>query len=144
VLVAPCAACELPFPPELADTWCSARSYEQMMQVLAPFTTVPIGADLLQAFYADFQKVPHAARSGTINMFSRGSFVEEVQHIDIPVLVLAGEHDPILGPEYQRTNTLVHIPNSRMVALPCGHELPHEMSRETAGLIDAFLAGTMR
>jgi pimeloyl-ACP methyl ester carboxylesterase len=144
LLVAPCAACELPFPADMAEAWCSAATYDEMIRVLAPFTAVPIAEDLLRSFFADFQKVPRAARAGTINMFSKGSFVHAVRSIAVPVLILAGERDPILGPEYQRSTTLAEIPGSRMVTLACGHELPHEMARETAALIDAFLAGAMR
>ena len=59
----------------------------------------------------------------------------------VPTLVLAGDGDPILTPDYVRRSVVDSIPGARLVILPCGHEVPIEMPNETAWLLQAFVAG---
>src|SRR5262249_24026372 len=59
----------------------------------------------------------------------------------VPTLVLGGAHDPIFPASYLEQYVVSPIHGSRLVLLPCGHEIPIELPREAAGLLEAFLAG---
>lgn len=76
----------------------------------------------------------------TLNMCA-ASFVEQAKEIRVPTLVLAGSYDPLLTPDMLKSTVLTQIAGARMVALPCGHEIPQEMPEQTAALVEAFLSG---
>jgi pimeloyl-ACP methyl ester carboxylesterase len=69
------------------------------------------------------------------------SFAEQARHIWIPTLVLAGTYDPLMPPAFLRSTVLFQISGARLIALPCGHEIPHEMPKQAAALVEAFLSG---
>lgn len=142
VLIASCAASELPFPEETARSWCDAVGNRDRIKVLlAPFITLPIKPELMEAFLDDFVRIPQVALAETIKMFAATSFIDRVKAIRAPTLIIGGAFDPLLTPDYLRQNLIAQIPGSRLVVLPCGHETPQEMPSETAALLDAFLAG---
>ena len=68
------------------------------------------------------------------------SFVEQAKEIRVPTLVLAGSYDPMLTPDMLRSTILTQVAGARMVALPCGHEIPQELPEQTAALFEAFLS----
>lgn len=142
VLIAPCGAGELAFPEEMARSWCDAvGNRHRIKELLTPFYALPAKPELMDAFLDDFVKIPRVALEQTIHMFAKTSFIEKVKAIRAPTLVIAGVDDPVLTPEYMRQNLIAQIPGSRLVVLPCGHEIPHEMPSETAALLSAFVAG---
>lgn len=69
------------------------------------------------------------------------SFVGEVKTIRVPGLVLAGSYDPLLTPDLLKTTVMSQLAGARIVALPCGHEIPQEMPEQTAALVEAFVSG---
>jgi pimeloyl-ACP methyl ester carboxylesterase len=69
------------------------------------------------------------------------SITDQVSGIRVPTLVIAGEGDPILTPDYVKRSVVESIPTARLVTLPCGHEVPIEMPKETARIVQAFTAG---
>jgi pimeloyl-ACP methyl ester carboxylesterase len=81
------------------------------------------------------------ALEGTWRMFNEDSIVEEVKQTRVPTLVIAPTADPLMSPAYFRQGILALIPGARLALLNCGHEIPIELPLETAGLIEAFLAG---
>jgi pimeloyl-ACP methyl ester carboxylesterase len=69
------------------------------------------------------------------------SIENEVRNVRIPTLIIAGEGDPLFNAEYINKRLLPTTPGAGVVLLPCGHEVPFEMPTETAGLVEAYLAG---
>jgi pimeloyl-ACP methyl ester carboxylesterase len=63
----------------------------------------------------------------------------ETAGISAPALVIAGEHDPVYGPVYQREAVLPAIPHARMVTIDCGHGLILERPEEIAMHCEEFL-----
>jgi pimeloyl-ACP methyl ester carboxylesterase len=64
-----------------------------------------------------------------------------VRGIDVPVAVLAGEHDVVEPPRVLRTHLLPHIPHATLVTLPgAGHLLPLESPAAVATALTDFLA----
>lgn len=141
VLIAPAGPAELPVPRALFDPWLAAAPYpEKFKEVLAPFVKIPLRPDLLDLYCRNVALSCRAAQVGTIEMFAYTSIVEKARLVKAPTLVVGGIFDPIVTPDYLRKEFAV-IPGARIALLNCGHETPMEMPVETAGMIEAFLAG---
>jgi pimeloyl-ACP methyl ester carboxylesterase len=59
----------------------------------------------------------------------------------MPSLVVGGVQDQIFGPDMLRLTVVDGLPHARLALLDCGHEIPVELPRELAAIIEAFLAG---
>lgn len=142
VLIAPVPASAFPVPADIAKAWCDTQGDREAAfnTILAPFTKVTVKRELTDLFLDDFAKVARIGLEETLNMCAV-SFVEQVTNIRVPVLVLAGSFDPLLTPETLKTTIMAQIRKARMVALPCGHEIPQEMPEQLAALIEAFVSG---
>jgi non-heme chloroperoxidase len=142
VLIGSVPATEFPVPAEVGKAWCDAQQNRDAAfnQILAPFIKIPIKAELTEAFLDDFQKAARVGLEKTLEMCAV-SFAEQARHIRVPTLVLAGTYDPLLPPDLLRSTVLSQISGARLIALPCGHEIPQEMPEQTAALVEAFLSG---
>ena len=141
VLIGPVPASEFPIPVEIRSTWCDAQhSREDFKRILAPFVKIPIKAELTEIFLDDFQKAARVALEQTLGMCAV-PLEDRAAMIRVPTLVLAGSYDPLIPPDLLRSTVLSQIAGARMVALPCGHEIPQEMPHQTAALLEAFVSG---
>lgn len=77
----------------------------------------------------------------TLDMCVRGAFMDRLQAIKAPTLVVAGAVDPILPTEAVRPAVVAPIAGARLALLDCGHEIPVEQPQMLAALLQAFLAG---
>jgi len=144
VLIAPVPASEFPIPAEVGRAWCDAQqSRDDFKQILAPLVKIPIKAELTEAFLDDFQKAARVALEQTLEMCAI-ALVEPSERIQVPTLLLAGSYDPLVPPDLLRNTVLSRIAGARMIALPCGHEIPQEMPGQTAALLEAFVSGLGR
>lgn len=142
VLVAPCPASKLPFPPEIQRDWVNrVGNREKLREVTAMFITQPVKPEILDRWADDAVKVPRVALDETLNMLTQESFVERLESVRIPTLVVGGVHDPILTPAALRDSVVAPLARSRLALLDCNHEVPIEKPFELAGVIEAFLAG---
>jgi pimeloyl-ACP methyl ester carboxylesterase len=65
-----------------------------------------------------------------------------LDRIEVPVLVLTGEHDRVEPAELMRTHVLAHIPGATLEVIPGGgHLLPLERPDELSARIAAFRGG---
>jgi pimeloyl-ACP methyl ester carboxylesterase len=135
-------ASEFPVPAELVKRWCDNQQDRDatFQQILAPFIKIPVRTELTEAYLDDFQKAARVALEETLSMCG-ASFADQAGRIRVPTLVLAGEFDPLISPDLVRGTVLTHIATARMVALPCGHEIPQELPEQTAALLEAFICG---
>jgi non-heme chloroperoxidase len=70
-----------------------------------------------------------------------GGFAERLSAIKAPTLVVATD-DPFLPPAFLRQAVVSLIRGARLAVLPGpGHYVQVERPRETAALLEAFLAG---
>ena len=75
-----------------------------------------------------------------LEAWARTSFVDRIQGRALPVLVIAGEHDPALGAETCRATWLVHYPDATLeVMANAGHYAMDETPVALASVIEAFL-----
>jgi pimeloyl-ACP methyl ester carboxylesterase len=145
VLIAPCPAAEFPIPEEMGRSWCDCHDDPRRVpEILAPLIKVPVNPSLMDAFVAEFRKVPRFALEKTLDMLREMSFLDEVKGIRAPTLVVGGSADPMLPPDYLRRNIVDLIPKARLALLDCGHETPQELPAGTAAILEAFLAGLGR
>jgi pimeloyl-ACP methyl ester carboxylesterase len=96
--------------------------------------------ELTELFLDDFGKSARIGLEETLNICGL-SFIEQARKIRVPTLVLAGSYDPLLTPDMLKSTILAQIASSRVLALPCGHEIPQEVAEQTAALLEAFLSG---
>jgi pimeloyl-ACP methyl ester carboxylesterase len=141
VLIAPPGPEKFGVPREALIPWLEAAPHpERFREILLSFTTQPIREDLLDMYCRNVSLASRAGLEGTIDMFYE-SIEKEVNEIRTPTLIIAGEDDPLFNREYVNKHVLPTSPGARAVFLPCGHEIPFEMPHETAGLLEAYLAG---
>jgi non-heme chloroperoxidase len=142
VLVAPCPAAEMPLPREVGREWIeSAPDRARFRELLAPFLKVPPKPELIDLYLDNVARTPRVALEGTLEMFAYTSIVDEARTVTAPTLVVGGAADPMLPPDYLREQVLGVIGGARLALLDCGHETPIELPQETAGLLEAFVAG---
>ena len=68
-----------------------------------------------------------------------GEDVSDGSTIDVPVLILTGEHDRVEPAELMRSHVLAHIPGATLEVVPgSGHLMPLERPDELSARIAAF------
>ena len=142
VLVAPCPASELPFPNEIQRDWVGrVGNRERLREVTEMFTSQPVKPEVLDRWADDAVKVPRVALDETLNMLTHESFVDRLESVQVPTLVVGGLQDPMLTPDALRESVVKPLAGARLVLVNSNHEIPIERPLELAGLIGAFLAG---
>jgi non-heme chloroperoxidase len=141
ILIGPAPASELILPPEVHRAWVGSEGdRDRLRELLQPFLKEPLEPEVMERFLEDAIQVPAVALDETLNM-CQTSFAERLATMRTRTLVIGGTHDPMLSPDFLRQHVVSPIAGARLALLECGHEIPVEKPRETAGLIEAFLAG---
>ena len=142
ILVAGTQASPIPLPPELlADWYGRAGDADAIKEMLSTFLTGPVDEDALDRFGRQFARIPRAALEGSLQTTIETDFSGELEHLDVPTLVVAGARDEFFTVDLLHATIASLIPRARMAIVDCGHEVPLERPRELAALVEAFLAG---
>jgi pimeloyl-ACP methyl ester carboxylesterase len=142
ILVAGCPAGEISLPPELVADWMSREGdAERMAELTASYAAKPIEPELVERFGRDAATVRRPALEGTLNACLETSFTDRLDTIATPTMVVGGSHDQIFTPDALREGVVAPLRNARLAVLDAGHELPLEVPRELAALIETFCAG---
>ncbi|WP_431045921.1 alpha/beta fold hydrolase [Streptomyces sp. P1-3] len=81
-----------------------------------------------------------AAFRAYLDSWSRTDFHERVRGNPVPVLLVAGAHDPALGPEAMHATWLRWYPNAELAVLDeAGHYAPEETPEALAAAVERFL-----
>lgn len=105
-------------------------------QVLAPDG---LAAEDLEMVVADSLAGAPAAKAAWPLSTSQEDIGAAVAGIDVPTIVLSGEHDRVDPPEVLRRELLPRIPQARLHVLPqAGHLLPFEAPDEVADRVRGF------
>jgi pimeloyl-ACP methyl ester carboxylesterase len=141
VLIAPVGPNPLAAPRAAFEPWVEAASDpERFRPIFEQFIARPVREDLALLYCENVARATRVALEGTIEMFYV-PIENEVSAINPPTLIMVGESDPLLGPDYAKEHVLSSAPGARIVVLPCSHEIPVELPRETAWMLQAFVAG---
>jgi non-heme chloroperoxidase len=145
VLVAAVPAADIPLSDEVKDSWLHVardRSMATFEPWLRQFTREPLSPAITQEYFETVIATPERSLAETLDMCRQhGQFMDRLQTISAPTLVVGGTHDPMLPPPVLRQAVVGVLPRARLATLDCGHEIPLEKPAELAGLMTAFLAG---
>jgi non-heme chloroperoxidase len=143
ILLAPVPAADIPFPDEMRHHWLQAVQQRELFEPLArQWCKEPLRAEQFETYFTSVSTTPQFSLNATLDMCtSAGTFIEKLQMISAPTLVIGGQHDPLLPLDFVRQAIVQAIPGARLAVVDCGHEIPLEKPRETAALFEAFLAG---
>lgn len=87
------------------------------------------------------ENTDEAAFAGYLEAWAHSSFVERIEGKTLPVLVVAGEHDPALGVETSKATWLQHYPNATLAVMAnAGHYAMDETPIALATVIESFLS----
>ena len=142
ILLAGCPVGEIPLPAELTEDWLSREGDAgRMAEIAEMYSSNAIEPQLLERFGQDAAMVGRAALEGSLNAAVATSFADRVGAIAAPAVVVGGIHDGMFTPELLREAVVAPLPGARLALLDAGHEIPIELPRQLAALIEAFLAG---
>lgn len=89
----------------------------------------------------DAGNIPAACIEENFDAWTAGGFAERLARITAPTLVVATD-DPFLPPDFLKQTTVAPIKRARLSVLPGpGHYPQVESPRETAAVLQAFVAG---
>jgi len=113
---------------------------ESMLPRLLAPETLATRPDVVSSVRALMEVAPPAGIAAALRgMAVRADSTALLPTIDVPTLVVVGEHDAISSPAEMR-GIAAAIPRSRTVELPrCGHMSTHEAAAELAGALEVFV-----
>jgi pimeloyl-ACP methyl ester carboxylesterase len=88
----------------------------------------------------DLSRTPNWALRAVAEVGLWTDLAAEISRLDQPALVMAGDRDPVYGPEYQRDAVLPVLTRAREVTLRCGHGFHLECPEDVAAHGRRFLA----
>ncbi len=141
VLVCPVPASGVPLPPEhVQEVFRNAHLRTNQTAILGMACTNLTDADREHLLAAAATVTPACIREG-YDAWTGASFADRLDAVSARTLVVASD-DPFLTPEFLRQEITAKISGSRLVVIPgAGHYVQVERPRETAAVIEAFLAG---
>lgn len=147
VLVAPAPPTPLALPLDARQGMVHAYDSREsivatLQQVLAPDG---LSDGDLDTVIADSLAGASPAKAAWPLATSQEDITAVVPLIDVPVIVISGEHDRVDPPEVLRREVLPRIPQATLVVLPgVGHLLPLEAPADLANVIKAFVLAQTR
>ena len=98
------------------------------------------GTWLDQMVASSLENADEEAFAAYLTAWAKTNILERVQGKTLPVLVVAGENDPALGPETCKATWLQHYPNARLdVMSNAGHYPMDETPVALATVVEKFL-----
>ncbi|RDU96872.1 alpha/beta fold hydrolase [Trinickia dinghuensis] len=123
---------------QMAGAYDSRESIEFVIDHV--LTAQPLPAEMREQVVADSLRGAPQAKAAWPNAAMREDISTVVKAIDVPVLVISGEHDRVDSPDTLRKALLPHIAQAHMEVLPgIGHLSPLEAPAALASLIEAFV-----
>jgi pimeloyl-ACP methyl ester carboxylesterase len=107
-------------------------------QTVRPYIRGPVPENVLRRFGEDAAKIPRAFLEKTLDLVRSTSFLERLDAIHIPVLIVTGSGDSLHSAAHAAV--LASLPQARSETLDCGGEIPMELPAELADLITRFVA----
>lgn len=145
VLLSPVPASDIPIPDEEKERWLAvARSGDKDVfeEWARAWSKEPLPADIMDGYFSDVTRTSQITLAATLDMCVRGgTFVDRLPSTRAATLVVGGKHDPLFSLDFLRETIVSRIPDARLAAFDCGHEIPFERPAATAAVLQAFLAG---
>jgi len=140
VLLCPVPACGIPLPDEAIGLFSGAGGNREAQKTILGMACKELSAASLERVLDDGAKTSPAAVRLSFDAWRTGGFSDALAAIRAPLLCL-GTDDPFLPPAFLRAEVVSKIKDARFAFLPGpGHYVQVERPRETAALLEAFLA----
>ncbi|WP_116216119.1 alpha/beta fold hydrolase [Streptomyces olivoreticuli] len=124
----------------LAHAYDSARTVGQALD--DALTAAPLEETVRSAVVRDSLAGDDAARREWPLRGIAADVTDAARAIDVPVVVLAGEHDKVEPPHVLRRHLLPYAPQARFGVVPgSGHLLPLEAPEAVAAALEDFVSG---
>jgi pimeloyl-ACP methyl ester carboxylesterase len=101
------------------------------------FLRAPVPDEVLQRAARNAAKIPRFYLERTLELVETTSFIERLGGIDVPVLVVSTDDDPVHTTEQ---DILASFPRARIETMASGVEIPMEQPVEFARVVEKFLA----
>jgi 3-oxoadipate enol-lactonase len=145
VLIAPVSASPMPLAQAMVDDWLrSVSTREGYHSFESLFTKERLAEDVLDDCFNAVQSIPEFTLRETLQMCAQPGFSERLAAVPVPTLVIGGNCDRLMSPDYLLEQVVRRIPGARLELLDCGHNAPLEKPAETAAMIQEFVASTRR
>ncbi|MGI5261658.1 alpha/beta fold hydrolase [Streptomyces angustmyceticus] len=136
----PPAAVTVEYRNSLSHAYDSARSVAAALD--HALTATPLTGAVRSAVVRDSLNSGEDARLEWPLRGIAADVTDAARAVDVPVLVLAGEHDRVEPPHVLRRHLLPSVPRARFTIVPAGgHLLPLETPAEVAAALESFSAG---
>lgn len=134
-------AAGLPLPEGVAELFRGSGDSREAQEKILDMSVLSLPGGARQRFLDDVVTVSPACVAASFDAWTAGGFADELDQIDVPTLVVATD-DAFLPPAFLTEQVVSRIRGARLAVLPgCGHYPQCERPRETAAVLDAFLAG---
>jgi pimeloyl-ACP methyl ester carboxylesterase len=141
IAVCPMSAAGSPAPDEALAFFATTTLNDDAFRRLIRFVSGGLSDQWIEAkLRQNRATVSPACRDGYLRMFSRSTFVDEVQGLATPFLVAVAEHDPGIDEAAMRTTFLAWHKEAELAVIPnCGHYPMQECPPYFAALIENYL-----
>lgn len=144
VLLNTVPASGIPLPPEAVGLFRTSAGSREKQKAILDMACKQLSESSLEKLLGDAAAVSEASIVGSFDAWTAGGIAERLARIAAPTLVVATD-DPFLPPAFLRQTVVQPIRGARMAHLPGpGHYPQVERPHETAALVGAFLAGSVR
>jgi 3-oxoadipate enol-lactonase len=145
ILIAPVSASPMALTEAMIDNWLqSIESREGYHSFESQFTKERLADDVLDDCFNALASIPEFTLRETLHMCAQPGFSERLAAVPVPTLVIGGNCDPLMPPDYLREEVAGRIPGARLEVLNCGHNIPLEKPAETAAMIQEFVVSATR
>jgi pimeloyl-ACP methyl ester carboxylesterase len=125
---------------EVIEQYSSAAGNPELFdQVVSQIIKKPPTPAVKAKWIKNASKISKSVLASSMRAYSRADFAARLPRVGPPTLVIAGEKDPIYPADSVLEHMKQEMPDAVFRSLDCGHDLPNEMPREVALLIDGFL-----
>jgi pimeloyl-ACP methyl ester carboxylesterase len=131
----------MPLPDDARALFRGSPGSREMQGVILNLSCKQLSDASRERLLDDAAKVSAAAIQEGFDAWSTGGFADRLGAIRAPTLVVTTD-DAFMPPDFMRQTIVSHIKGARLAVLPGpGHYPQVERPRETAALLQAFLAG---
>lgn len=139
-LLCPVPAMGLPLPEEAMQLFKGSATDRALGGTILDMACLQLEADAKAALLEDSATVSSACIEGSLDAWTGGGFADALGSVRARTLVVATD-DPFLKPDFLTESVVQPIAGARLAVLPGpGHYVQVERPRETAALLEAFLA----
>jgi pimeloyl-ACP methyl ester carboxylesterase len=141
VLLCTVPAAGMPLPAEAQGLFRGCAQNRGMQQTILGLACKELSEAARERLLDDAHNVSAPCIEQAFDAWTHGGFADRLHSIKCPTLVVATD-DPFLPPAFLQQAVVSPIAKARLAVLPGpGHYVQVERPRETAALVQAFLAG---